>query len=68
MVTLVSSNATVSVRTDEQRGYDVGFGRGTLDKCSGVEARALDGIAETDYNAGYVNGYLDGYCSNDAEM
>jgi len=64
----VYSNSDTPIRTDEQRGYDVGFGRGTMDRCSGAEARNLAGIAETDYNSGYANGYLDGYCSNDPRM
>lgn len=58
----------VPVQSSQNKGYDIGFGRGTIDRCSGKDMRTLDGIPETDYNAGYVEGYLDGYCSNDPVM
>lgn len=68
MLTLVHSNDNIQPVTERERGYDIGYGRATMDKCSGLEARALDNIAESEYNAGYIEGYLDGYCSNDARM
>ena len=65
---LVSSNDNLPVKSARERGYDVGYGRGTIDRCSGKPDRNLCGIEETDYNGGYTEGYCDGYCSNDPGM
>ena len=51
--------------TEEMAGYDIGFSVGMFDKCGGKPYRTFDNVEQTDYNAGYVEGYLDGYCSNE---
>jgi len=63
MLTLVIVNASVPVRTDYERGWDMGERVGTFDALGGREIRDFSGVKDCDYNAGYIDGYANGWAA-----
>jgi len=60
---LLIINPNPPVRTDYDRGFDLGASMGMFDACNDRDIRDFSGVEETDYNAGYIEGYANGWAA-----
>ena len=49
-------------------GWDNGARMGMFDKCNGRPEKKFDNVSRTVYNELYIDGYVEGYASNERKI